>query len=143
MPCRLPISGSSAAATPSHTPIPAAVEPHGWAEAIAPSQARATSVQHLDALYSIYPCYVCGLPVSWRRSRHAAKGPAPAGILVLLNGVGPSSPQRQEAPPKPRNNLMNEMKENFSEKEADAEMTERADQNREGDFINAVTALKR
>lgn len=58
----------------------------------------------------------------------------------MLNGAGP---QRQEALPKPRNDLMNETKENLSEKKANAEMTERADQNRELDFINAVTALKR
>ena len=58
---------------------------------------------------------------------------------------GASLPQRQEALPKPQNDLMNEKKENFSEKKADAEMTKTADQDQggEGRLVNAVAASKR
>ena len=47
-------------------------------------------------------CYLstlCGLPVSRRCSKWAAKEPRPAGIPVLLGGAGASTPQRQEALP--------------------------------------------
>ena len=55
-------------------------------------------LQHPDALYSIYRCSACGLPVSQRYSRQAAKGPAQRHPSAA-NGAGASSPRRQEARP--------------------------------------------